>query len=32
MLLALEQLAEQVERRLVELEIAGKTITLKLRW
>ena len=31
MLLVLEQLAEQVERRLVELEIAGKTITLKLR-
>jgi DNA polymerase IV len=32
MLLVLEQLAEQVERRLAELEIAGKTITLKLRW
>ncbi len=32
MLLVLEQLAEQVESRLAELEIAGKTITLKLRW
>jgi DNA polymerase-4 len=27
-----EQLAVQVERRLVELGIAGKTLTLKLRW
>jgi DNA polymerase IV len=32
MLVVLEHLAEQVESRLVELEIAGKTITLKLRW
>ena len=32
MLLVLEQLAQQVESRLVELEMAGKTITLKLRW
>jgi DNA polymerase IV len=32
LLLVLEQLAEQVESRLAELEIAGKTITLKLRW
>jgi DNA polymerase-4 len=32
MLLVLEQLAEQVASRLAELEIAGKTITLKLRW
>jgi DNA polymerase IV len=28
----LEQLAHQVERRLLELGIAGKTLTLKLRW
>jgi DNA polymerase-4 len=28
----LEQLAEQVELRLAELETAGKTLTLKLRW
>jgi DNA polymerase-4 len=28
----LEQLASQVERRLLELGIAGKTLTLKLRW
>jgi DNA polymerase-4 len=28
----LEQLAGQVERRLIELGIAGKTLTLKLRW
>jgi DNA polymerase-4 len=32
MLMILEHLAEQVESRLVELEIAGKTVTLKLRW
>jgi DNA polymerase-4 len=28
----LERLATQVERRLVELELAGKTLTLKVRW
>jgi DNA polymerase IV len=28
----LEHLATQVERRLVELGIAGKTLTLKVRW
>ena len=28
----LEQLAHQVERRLLELGIAGKTLTLKVRW
>jgi DNA polymerase IV len=28
----LEQLAVQVERRLVELGITGKTLTLKVRW
>ena len=28
----LEQLASQVERRLTELGIAGKTLTLKVRW
>ena len=28
----LEKLATQVERRLVELGLAGKTLTLKLRW
>jgi DNA polymerase IV len=32
MLQILEQLAEQVERRLTELGLQGKTITLKLRW
>jgi len=32
MFVALEHLAEQVESRLVELEMAGKTVTLKLRW
>ncbi len=32
MLQILEQLAEQVERRLTELDLQGKTITLKLRW
>jgi len=32
MLVVLEHLAEQVESRLVELEMAGKTVTLKLRW
>jgi DNA polymerase IV len=32
MLVVLEQLAQQVESRLVELEVAGKTVTLKLRW
>ena len=30
--MVLEQLAEQVAQRLAELEIAGKTVTLKLRW
>ena len=30
--MVLEQLAEQVESRLAELEIAGKTVTLKLQW
>jgi DNA polymerase-4 len=29
---ALEKLATQVERRLVELSLAGKTLTLKVRW
>ncbi len=28
----LEKLASQVERRLVELGLAGKTLTLKVRW
>ncbi len=28
----LEKLATQVERRLVELDLAGKTLTLKVRW
>ena len=28
----LEQLARQVERRLVELDLAGRTLTLKVRW
>ncbi len=28
----LEKLATQVERRLVELELAGRTLTLKVRW
>ena len=28
----LEKLATQVERRLVELGLAGKTVTLKVRW
>ncbi len=28
----LENLSTQVERRLVELGIAGKTLTLKVRW
>jgi hypothetical protein len=32
MLAVLENLAEQVAIRLAELGIAGKTITLKLRW
>jgi impB/mucB/samB family C-terminal domain len=32
MLMVLEQLAGQVAQRLAELEIAGKTVTLKLRW
>lgn len=32
MLAILENLAEQVESRLAELGIAGKTITLKVRW
>jgi len=32
LLMVIEQLAEQVESRLAELEIAGKTVTLKLRW
>ena len=32
MLAVLEHLAEQVAQRLAELEIAGKTITLKVRW
>ena len=32
MLAVLEHLAEQVAQRLSELEIAGKTITLKVRW
>lgn len=28
----LEQLARQVEHRLVELDLAGRTLTLKVRW
>ncbi|GCE30997.1 DNA polymerase IV [Dictyobacter alpinus] len=28
----MQQMASQVERRLKELELSGKTITLKLRW
>ena len=28
----LEHLARQVERRLVELDLAGRTLTLKVRW
>lgn len=32
MLFVLEHLAEQVAQRLAELGMAGKTITLKLRW
>ncbi len=28
----LEQLASQVEHRLVELDLAGRTLTLKVRW
>lgn len=32
MLAVLEQLAEQVAQRLVELGIASRTITLKVRW
>jgi DNA polymerase IV len=32
LLSSLEDLAEQVEHRLAALGIAGKTITLKLRW
>ncbi len=32
MLPILEKLAHQVEQRLTELELAAKTITLKLRW
>ena len=32
MKLILEKLATQVERRLLELGLAGKTLTLKLRW
>jgi hypothetical protein len=28
----LEHLAGQVERRLIELDLAGRTLTLKFRW
>ena len=32
MLRVLERLSEQVAQRLDELELVGKTVTLKLRW
>jgi DNA polymerase-4 len=32
MLVVLERLAEQVELRMAELGLAGRTLTLKLRW
>jgi DNA polymerase IV len=32
MIEVLEQLARQVEHRLVELDLRGRTLTLKVRW